>query len=83
MTTAQSRHLRRFLEALNELVQGVTYRQRRANDIARYANLPLGKLDEVLNKAVETGLVERNADDPDLVRITVHGIAVVRGKVQR
>ena len=83
MTNAQSQHLRRFLGALDELVQGATYRQRRANDIARYAGLPLCGLDEVLDKAVETGLVERNVNDPDLVSITVHGIAVVRGKGPR
>ena len=82
MNTAQSRHPRRFLGALDELVRGATYRQR-ANDVARYTGLPLGKLDEVLEKAVETGLIERNADDPDLVSITALGTAAVRGKAQR
>lgn len=83
MTIAQSRHLRRFVQALDELVQGATYRQRRASDVARYPGLPLGQPDEVLDSAVATSLVERNADDPDLVSITAHGIAVVHAQVPR
>ena len=40
----------------------------------------MGKLEQVLAEAVEAGLIERHADDRDLVKLTASGMAAARGK---
>jgi hypothetical protein len=83
MTSPRSRLVTRFVVALSELGRGVSYGWRRANDVARYGGVPLGKLDGLLAEAVATGLVERHDDDADLVKLTDAGLAAARGKEAR
>jgi hypothetical protein len=44
--------------------------------------MPMGKLEQVMAEAIEAGLVERHADDPDLVKLTASGMAAARGKTR-
>jgi hypothetical protein len=76
----QPRLVRRYIVALNELVRDSANPWRRANDVARYGGMPMGILDEVLAAAVEAGLIERHADDPELVTLTAAGLAATCGK---
>lgn len=50
---------------------------------ARFAGLPLESLDAVLVGAVQAGLLQRQPDDLDLIRLTEAGMAVARGRAQR
>ena len=80
MTTPRLRLVNRFVVALAELARETSIPWRRANDIARYGGMPMGKLEQVLAEAVEAGLIERHADDRDLVKLTASGMATARGK---
>ncbi|GEP59061.1 hypothetical protein RSO01_62270 [Reyranella soli] len=73
----------RFVVALYERVGGAANPWRRADDVARYDGLPMGKLGEVLVAATSAGLVDRNANDPDLVTLTAAGLSAARGKTAR
>ena len=78
MTSSRSRLVTRFVVALSELGRRVSYGWPRANDVARYGGVPLGKLDSLLPEAVATGLVERHADDAVLVKLTDAGLPAAR-----
>jgi hypothetical protein len=76
-------HLRlvsRFVVALYQRAAGAANPWRRANDVARYDGLPMGKLDEVLVAATSAGLVDRHANDPDLVTLTAAGLSAARSR---
>jgi hypothetical protein len=68
----------RFVVALYQRAGGTSNPWRRANDVARYDGLPMGKLDEVLVAATSAGLVDRHANDPHLVTLTAAGLSVAR-----
>jgi hypothetical protein len=73
----------RFVVALHQRAEGAANTWRRANDIARYDGLPMGKLDEVLAAASSAGLVDRHVDDPDMVTLTAAGLSAARSKPVR
>lgn len=84
MTFAHPRLVSRFVLALHQRVEGAANPWRRANDVARYDGIPMGKLDEVLVAATSAGLVDRHANDPDLVTLTATGrLSAARGKPVR
>jgi len=68
----------RYVAMLNELAQRAANPWRRANDVARYGGIPMGRLDEVLAAAVDAGLIERHADDPEMVTLTAAGLTAAR-----
>ncbi len=70
----------RFVVALYQRVGGAANPWRRANDVARYDGLPMGKLDVVLAQAASAGLVDRHANDLDLVTLTAAGLSAARSK---
>jgi hypothetical protein len=82
MTTPRLRLVTRFVVALAELVRETANPWRRANDVARYGGMPMGKLEQVMAEAVEAGWVERHAEDPDLVKLTASGRAAALGKTR-
>ncbi len=73
----------RFVVALYQRVGAAPNLWRRANDVARYDGLPMGKLGEVLVAATSAGLVDRHANDPDLVTLTAAGLSAARSKPSR
>ena len=81
--TPHPRLVSRFVVALHDLVGEAANPWRRANDVARFDGIPMGKLQQVMAQAVEAGLVERHADDPDLVKLTAVGIEAASRKAIR
>jgi hypothetical protein len=82
MTAPRPRLVTRFVVAFAELVRETANPWRRTNDVARYGSMPMGKLEQVTAEAVEAGLVERHAADPDLLKLTASGMAAARGKTR-
>lgn len=83
MKSVRFRLVIRFVIALHELAGEAGNPWRRANDIARYDGMPLGKLDVVLAQATSAGLIERHADHPEMVALTAAGTTAVHGQVAR
>jgi hypothetical protein len=75
MTAPRLRLVTGTVVALAEQVRETANPWRRANDVARYGGMPMGKFEQITAEAVEAGLVERHADDPDLVELTASGMA--------
>ena len=80
MTPPHIRLVTWFVVALAELVRETANPWRRANDVARYGGMPMGRLEQVVAEAVGAGLIERHADDQDLIKLTASGMAAARGK---
>ena len=81
ITFAHPRLVSRFVGALYQRVGDAANPWRRANDVARFDGIPMGRLDVVLAQAASAGLVERHADDPGLITLTAAGRSAVRSKL--
>lgn len=73
-----SRLVSRFVVALYQRVGEAANPWRRADEVARYDGLPMGRLNEVLIAATSAGLIDRHASDRDLVTLTASGQLAAR-----
>jgi len=72
-----------FVAGLYRLSRAGTNHWRRADAVARYANVPLRYLEQILADCDTAGLLDRGAEDPMLVVLTPAGRAAARDRAYR